>query len=109
MKTIEKTFYKKGILYETERRSDKCALFKLFYVDSLGKDHVGWEVCKIYTHDAFTLAGRQIEAGENVASDEMFGYDGSKAFFPQDKSRAIQYFIAFDRELHTEKPVIYEN
>ena len=95
MRKLETTFSRKGIDYEMIDRSDKVGLFKL----SLEGTHVGYEVAKIYHNEARTIAGVDIEEGESIPSDEMFGNDGSKAFFPMDRKRANAYFMKFKLEL----------
>jgi hypothetical protein len=95
MRKLETTFTRKGIDYEMMDRSDKVGLFKL----SLDGIHVGYEVAKIYHNEARTISGIDIEEGESIPSDEMFGGDGSKAFFPNDGERALKYFYEFTTEL----------
>jgi hypothetical protein len=95
MRLLEQTFTKNGLTYDIINRTERVGLFKL----SLDGEHVGWEVSKITQNSEYEIAGKVIPSGESITSNEAFGSDGSKAFFPTDENRAMAYFIEFDQEL----------
>ena len=107
MKELEKWFRRgtgRYIYYQLEHKTDKTALFKLFIKEAWMKDyeHVGWEVCRILVHKEGELYGKTYPEREGIPSDEMFAeYPNlDKAFFPNEKQRAIDYFYGFDSFLH---------
>jgi hypothetical protein len=104
MKTLETKFWRKGILYEQLDRTDLVAFFKLSVkIPGQKPEHCGYEVIKICTHEDMTISGRFTPSAEYLPSDEQFGKDGDKVFFPHDLERASNYFSDFDMELRTEK------
>lgn len=98
--TFKKSFRKNGLDYELLNRTERVALFEL-RID-IGKSTssvCGYEVCKINFNKARTLWGKDLPESESVPSNEQFGYDGSKCFFPHDLERAKEYFKKFDDKL----------
>jgi hypothetical protein len=95
MKPLEQTFTKNGIDYDTVKRTEKVALFRLFLDGTL----VGYEVSRIYQNPERTMAGHVIQATESISGNEQFGTDGSKAFFPDHFTRAEDYFLELNAEL----------
>lgn len=91
MKTLNTTFRKSGIDYRMMKRTDKVALFEL--------SGDGYEVSRIYANEEYTMHGKIIPAGESISGNNEFGYDGSKAFFPADKTEAENYFIELNSKL----------
>lgn len=94
METLKETFRKNGLNYKLLDRTDKVAVYEL----KIGTV-VGYEVCKIYFNKARTLWGKDLPESESVPSNEQFGYEGSKCFFPHDLKLAKEYFKEFDDKL----------
>jgi hypothetical protein len=103
MKKIEKEF-KRGadglyIYYEMIERTETVGLFKLFIKDKRGKEHVGWEVARIYYAPERMIHDHLCLEHEYIVGDENFGRDGSSAFFPHDENIAREYLQEFTKEL----------
>lgn len=102
---LKNVFRKNGIGYKLLDRTDKVALFEQKLPEG---DLAGYEVCEIHTQKACTMpSGRSYPEKELTPSDEQFGYDSSKAFFPADLNKAKEYLISFTAILHEgKKPAI---
>jgi hypothetical protein len=105
MRTLEQSFSRKGIRYDTIDRTERVGFFKL----SLDNLCVGWEVSRITQNDEYFREDVLIPAGESISSDEAFGKDGSKSFFPDDEADAREYFISFNLELELKDEERAEN
>lgn len=105
MKQIETTFKKNDLIYEMVERTHNVGLFKLFINESWMNEpeHCGWEVSLIKCHEAFEIMGTKIESGESITSDNRFGFDGSKAFFPANEKDAFSYFNTLSQEIKEQK------
>jgi hypothetical protein len=98
MKKLQMTFRKNGLNYTLLKRNDKVALFELDFGVS------GYEVSRIHHQPESVICGRTIEAGEVLASNEVFGSEGSKAFSSSGKKRAETYFDALTASLNLPDP-----
>lgn len=105
MKRIETTFNKNDLIYEMVDRTEDVGLFKLFINESWmdEPEHCGWEVCLINYHPEFTIKGVVYQEGESLSSNDEFGADGSKAFFPSDEKEALEYFYRFNLDIQSQK------
>jgi len=95
MEQLKERFRKNGLGYKLLDRTEKVALFQL----NIGNVIAGYEVCKVYFNKARVLLGKNLPESESVPSNEKFGYDGSKCFFPHDLKLAKQYFKEFGDKL----------
>lgn len=103
MKKIETEFTrgKKGmyIYYELIERTDNVGLFKLFIKEYGLKEHVGWEVSRIYISPERMIHDHKVLEHEYIVGDESFGKDGSKSFFPKDEILARSSLYELNEEL----------
>ena len=95
MEKLKVAFRKNGLNYNMIDRTVEVALFE----QKIDNEVVGYEVCKIYFNKARTLWGKNLPESESIPSNEQFGYDGSKCFFPHDLKLAKEYFKEFDDKL----------
>jgi hypothetical protein len=72
MKTLPKTFSKNGFEFEQLDRRGDLAIFRKHKKSRC----VSYEVVRVQYHDAYEIAGKQIEAGECYPSSESWGSCG---------------------------------
>lgn len=82
------SFRKNGLTYIMKTRNAKVALYELF----LNGQSVGYEVCVLKVLPKERILKRLYPEREALPSDEEFGMDGSKAFFPGELEKAKAYF-----------------
>ena len=68
MKTIRATFHKDGYEHELINRIEDVAVYR----KSKGSV-VSFEVMVVLHHEAYSIGGRDIEAGEHLPGSEMWG------------------------------------
>jgi hypothetical protein len=73
MKTIPKTFNKKGFNYKQIKREGMKAIFEQSKPDHTS---VSYEVVKISTHNGYELGGQKIPAGEAYPGSSQWGNSG---------------------------------
>ena len=73
MKTIPKTFSKKGFNYMQIKREGMKAIFKQ---SKKGHEGVSYEVVKISKHNGYELGGQKIPAGEAYPGTSQWGIAG---------------------------------
>ena len=88
MERIKERFKKNGLQYLMLDRTEHAALFELRLPEG---DLAGYEVSRIYVNKAGERFGRYYPESEAITSNDRFGSDGSKAYFPQDIEMAKQY------------------
>jgi hypothetical protein len=73
MKTIPKTFAKKGFSYKQIKREGMKAIF-----EQVKKGHTGvtYEVVRIIKHNGYELGGQKIPAGEAYPGSSQWGISG---------------------------------
>lgn len=87
-KRILDRFRKNGLTYKMLDRNEVVVLFELF----IGNARVGFEVSKITVVPEGDRFGMHFPETETIPTNERFGYEGSKSFFPNDANRAYEYF-----------------
>jgi len=92
MQKLKTSFRKNGIVYKLLERTDKTAFFELKLPTG---EMAGYEVSRILVNSEREIKGRKLTASESITSNERFGYDGSKSFFPSDYTGALKYFGEF--------------
>jgi hypothetical protein len=102
MEKLKSSFRKNGIDYKL---LDRTALAALFAQKLPTGELAGYEVCKIHIMKACILYGKNYPESEIIPSNEQFGHDDSKAFFPPDLERARQYLKEFTLQLQLKKVV----
>lgn len=95
MKRLEKSFGKNGLKYQMIERSDNVAIWKLTFSNVI----VGYEVSRINVTPETIINGNIITERETIPSNEAFGTEGSKAFFPDDFDRALGYYNVLTESL----------
>jgi len=73
MKTIPKTFNKKGFNYKQIKRDGMKAIFEQ---SKKGQDSVSFEVVKISKHNGYELGGQKIPPGEAYPGTSQWGIAG---------------------------------
>jgi hypothetical protein len=73
MKTIPKTFSKKGFNYKQIKREGMKAIFEQ---SKKGQESVSFEVVKISKHQGYELGGQKIPPGEAYPGTSMWGITG---------------------------------
>jgi hypothetical protein len=73
MKTIPKTFNKKGFNYKQIKRDGMKAIFEQ---SRKGQDSVSFEVVKISKHNGYELGGQKIPPGEAYPGTSQWGIAG---------------------------------
>jgi hypothetical protein len=88
METLKKTeFRKNGLDYRLLDRNDSYALYELTIESVI----VGYEVDRIRINKAGDRFGLHFPESESLPSNDQFGTDGSKAFFPHELERTEKY------------------
>lgn len=75
MKKLEKTFTKKGFIYEQLKRIGNKAIYTQ-KKDSAQNAWMRYEVIVIKSHDGYEIAGNKIPAGEVYPSSTQWGAAG---------------------------------
>jgi hypothetical protein len=73
MKTIPKTFSKKGFTYKQIKRDGMKAIFEQ---SKKGQKSVSFEVVKITKHNGYELGGQKIPPGEAYPGTSQWGNSG---------------------------------
>lgn len=73
MKTIPKTFSKKGFTYKQIKRDGMKAIFEQ---SKKGQEGVSFEVVKITKHNGYELGGQKIPPGEAYPGTSQWGISG---------------------------------
>jgi hypothetical protein len=73
MKTIPKTFSKKGFTYKQIKRDGMKAIFEQ---TKKGHEGVSFEVVKITKHNGYELGGQKIPPGEAYPGSSQWGNSG---------------------------------
>jgi len=73
MKTIPRTFSKKGFTYKQIKRDGMKAIFEQ---SKKGQKDVSYEVVKITKHNGYELGGQKIPPGEAYPGTSQWGISG---------------------------------
>jgi hypothetical protein len=73
MKTIPKTFAKKGFIYKQIKREGMKAIFEQ---SKKGQESISYEVVKISKHNGYELGGQKIPPGEAYPGTSQWGIAG---------------------------------
>jgi len=96
MEKLKEVFRKNGLDYRLLDRTEKVALFEQKLPTG---EMAGYEVCKIHIMKACVMHGKDYPEAEITPSNERFGFDGSKAFFPHNLELAKKYLTDFTLQL----------
>lgn len=99
MEKLKGSLRKNGVDYKLIQRNQKVALFEL----TIDNVEVGYEVAKLMIIPNYERFGKHYPERESLPGNELFGNENSKAFFPQDKARALEYFQELTYKLNIVK------
>jgi hypothetical protein len=91
METLKESFKKNGLYFRLLDRNNSYALYELTYKDRIGSEITGYEVDRIRINKAGDRFGQHFPESESLPSNDQFGMDGSRTFFPDDLDRVIKY------------------
>ena len=100
MKRLKNEFKKNDLYYKLLDRTETVALFE---TSIFGNTVSGYEVCCIIIAPAEIAFGKEYPEREIIPSNEQFGYDGSKSFFPKNLEEAKMYLQEFTVFLENKK------
>lgn len=97
-KQLPRVFKRKNVIHRLIKRDDKVGLYELVYNRIL----IGYEVCSIKITPRQIKFNKNYPMRESLPSDNEFGLEGSKSFFPYEYDAAVKYFGNLSRLLHSE-------
>lgn len=96
MKTLKHEFRKNGLDYNLINQTAQAALFELRLPEG---ELAGYEVSAIHFNKEGVRFGQYFEASESIPSNDQFGFDGSKSFFPSDFDAAKKYLFDLSNKI----------